>query len=385
MPIKFSGVSPSTTSMGGIQADGTLYYVKRIVNSTEFRLGASATASTEITLTTDTTDFINFETVPDLPGSIVIEGILNPTNYPINKKVYWNNIYNTNNGGQLSFSQIALGKSTDFSQGLAASTTPSATVAADVITTGAGNAGFVYTAVDSAKSRSFAIANSEILSLGPIPLGARITSTDPSAFSSSTGQEYIVTKITSDSDNTFIHYESTVGSTRTTGQISHTTTPKTTFKFEYFNNTGKKTNKLLFTKSSWDSSGAQIGTRISPTDNNWSSGTKIISVKLLNLKNIEFYEVVFNQDSIKNISTSDTVTFQLGETNYATGGETIFQGTTVPGDKQKINLSTCNSLSNTPIGGNKTYPDGPDTLVINTTKLVGEPVFANITLRWSEF
>ena len=41
-------------------------------------------------------------------------------------------------------------------------------------------------------------------------------------------------------------------------------------------------------------------------------------------------------------------------------------------------------LTNTPLGGRGTFPNGPDILAINVYKISGDPVNANIILRWGE-
>ena len=112
----------------------------------------------------------------------------------------------------------------------------------------------------------------------------------------------------------------------------------------------------------------------------------------MKLKNIEFYEVTFNQDSIQNIAADTSIIFETGTATYAKGGETIFKGSTIPGEKLHLDLSGCKPLFNSPIGSNRTYPDGPDILVINTNKQLestrfktsGKEVIANITLNWKE-
>ena len=102
------------------------------------------------------------------------------------------------------------------------------------------------------------------------------------------------------------------------------------------------------------------------------------------MKDIEFYEVTFNNDSVIPFPSTGQIIFETGAPNYAYGGQIIFQGTTIPGKKLHLDLSDCNVLVNSPVGSNKTYPDGPDILVINTSKPSGNTVVANITLNWKE-
>ena len=41
-------------------------------------------------------------------------------------------------------------------------------------------------------------------------------------------------------------------------------------------------------------------------------------------------------------------------------------------------------LTNTPLGGRGTYPNGPDVLALNVYKVGGVTANANIILRWGE-
>jgi hypothetical protein len=72
-------------------------------------------------------------------------------------------------------------------------------------------------------------------------------------------------------------------------------------------------------------------------------------------------------------------------TNYIGGsGERIFSTIAPPGAQNTIDLSALKELSNTIIGGNGIFPDGPDTLMIQLTS-VNASVSAVITnLFWTE-
>ncbi len=66
-------------------------------------------------------------------GAVVVEGILNPTNYPLNPaNITWNGLNSAAAGGQPSFAQIALGGSVSWG---AAGSTSTATVSGAVTTT----------------------------------------------------------------------------------------------------------------------------------------------------------------------------------------------------------------------------------------------------------
>jgi len=364
--------------------------VKRILNTTQVAVGlsySSPTLMTQVNATGAGTGFLTWESVPEYTDNIIIEGVLNPDNYlEVDNKIAWTNLNGIPEGKQKSVAQIAFGESIDWKSNITAASTVNVATAADVLTTGAGSAGFVYTTVQSTKNSPIAIASSQIRSLGPIPIGAKIISQNPDAFSNTT-TEFYVKYITTDSDNTYLHYESIDPASNkgiSIQSLDHTSTPATTFKFEYKNYIGKRTNKLLFLKAAWDTGARKVGDKISNTDLNWPIDTKISSVTLLKMKDIEFYEVTFNNNSVIPFPSTGQIIFETGAPNYAYGGQIIFQGTTMPGKKLHLDLSDCNVLVNSPVGSNKTYPDGPDTLVINTSKPTGNTVVANITLNWKE-
>jgi hypothetical protein len=69
---------------------------------------------------------------------------------------------------------------------------------------------------------------------------------------------------------------------------------------------------------------------------------------------------------------------------YALPGETIFSFISSPANKDSLDLSALKELTNTPIGGRGTYPNGPDVLMINVYLTQGTAINANLVLRWGE-
>ena len=80
---------------------------------------------------------------------------------------------------------------------------------------------------------------------------------------------------------------------------------------------------------------------------------------------------------------STTYTFQP-LTGAATPGEQVFAFTASPGSRDTIDLSELKELTNTPIGGRGTFPNGPDVLAINAYLTSGNAINATINVRWSE-
>jgi hypothetical protein len=69
---------------------------------------------------------------------------------------------------------------------------------------------------------------------------------------------------------------------------------------------------------------------------------------------------------------------------WAQPGETIFSFISNPASKDSLDLSSLKELTNTPLGGRGTFPNGPDVLFINVFLTQGSPITANLILRWGE-
>ena len=94
--------------------------------------------------------------------------------------------------------------------------------------------------------------------------------------------------------------------------------------------------------------------------------------------------MIFNQTSVTSLSAGNNVTFEFGEPAFAQPGETVFSFIAQPGERSTLDLSELKELTNTPLGGRGTFPNGPDVLAINIYKISGTAVDANIILKWGE-
>ena len=65
-------------------------------------------------------------------------------------------------------------------------------------------------------------------------------------------------------------------------------------------------------------------------------------------------------------------------------GETVFSFIAVPGERSTLELTELKEITNTPLGGRGTFPNGPDVLAINVYKISGAAINANILLKWGE-
>jgi len=75
---------------------------------------------------------------------------------------------------------------------------------------------------------------------------------------------------------------------------------------------------------------------------------------------------------------------QFSRNTYALPGETVFSFISSPSNKDSLDLTPFKELTNTPIGGRGTFPNGPDVLFINVYLTQGSPVLANLVMRWGE-
>jgi len=93
-------------------------------------------------------------------------------------------------------------------------------------------------------------------------------------------------------------------------------------------------------------------------------------------------QVRISNYTVNSIAGSTSITFS--RTGFAQPGETVFSFVSSPAERDVLDLSLLKELTNTPIGGRNCYPNGPDVLFINVYTTTGQPINANLTLRWGE-
>ena len=92
--------------------------------------------------------------------------------------------------------------------------------------------------------------------------------------------------------------------------------------------------------------------------------------------------IQINQALTSTIQAGSVVT--ISRNTYAQPGETVFSFISSPANKDALDLTPFKELTNTPLGGRGTFPNGPDVLFINVYLTQGAPVLANLVLRWGE-
>jgi hypothetical protein len=143
----------------------------------------------------------------------------------------------------------------------------------------------------------------------------------------------------------------------------------------------------LFTKTSVETAGISNGTTISPTTSNPSfpGNSSVNTINLEYIGSTQYYRVSFNNSYIGTLTAgSSTVTVIFEQPPFAQPGETIFSFIAQPGERATVDFSELKELTNTPLGGRGTYPNGPDVLAVNIYKVSGADTNANIIINWGE-
>ena len=83
-------------------------------------------------------------------------------------------------------------------------------------------------------------------------------------------------------------------------------------------------------------------------------------------------------------ATPHAQSIQITRNFAAEPGETIFSFISNPSTKDELDLTQLKELTNTPLGGRGTFPNGPDCLFINVYLTQGNPIQTNLILRWGE-
>ena len=309
-----------------------------------------------------------------LTGGIVVEGVLNPQNYPSDPGLIgWSGLQASAVGGQPSFAQIAPGGSVTW---ISSTSTTDTTITTQASMTGTitakgeggANAGFSGSNyVWLLRSDYNTYINTNGLAVGDAVSGTGIAS--GATISSFNGPFNWGSN----------QYFSMFLSINNTGNVPNNTSLTITRTYKT-----SVTSTIFFPKATWESSGAKSGTQVQ--DAKFSANTFVNGATLVTFFATQYYRVTFSQTSNSTTITagSGTVTFRFTQPAYALPGETIFSFIAATGTNSSLELSELKELTNTTLGGRGTYPNGPDVLAINVYKAAGSDVPCNIVLRWSE-
>jgi hypothetical protein len=350
-------------------------------------------------------------------SAVVIEGILNPSNYPSNvSNITWNSLNSTAlQTGQPSFSQIAAGTSVTFANNNTQS--PTANIAIQTGSTAlpvssisgiqvgddvssATSTGFLgLTKVTAATTASATFTGSVVTAntAGTVTNGAYISGTTLYLFAPSSGGTTgfavgamitgngvaagtFITAILTGSATT-APSSFTVSQTQSVGsQQSLTTMTATLYTFAPTSVTGTIQTGMQLTGGSV-TAGTYIVAQLGGTIG--GAGTYAVNQTFSNTPtgaSASFIQI--NQALTSTVQAGSIIT--VSRSTYAIPGETVFSFISSPANKDSLDLTPFKELTNTPIGGRGTFPNGPDVLFINVYLTQGAPVLANLVLRWGE-
>lgn len=306
-------------------------------------------------------------------GGIVVEGVLNPQNYPLNPSdISWTGLQGAAQGGQPSFAQIAPGGSVNWNGGGTQTTSAATTL---TFPTGTIQAAAVFSgrSVSNGDNRIFITqANYNTYISQGLATGDRISGTGIQANATINN----ITFFGNISGTNYYQITMSLSANQNVSGVSNLTVTK------FY--TTQTTSTVFFQQASWETTTAKAGTEVS--DTLFPAGTFVSSATALTYFGTTYYRVTFSQTSTSTAITpgTTTVTFKFGNPPYAQPGETVFSFVAAPGGTSSLDLTELKELTNTTLGGRGTYPNGPDVLAINVYKSSGTAISSNIVLRWGE-
>jgi len=143
------------------------------------------------------------------------------------------------------------------------------------------------------------------------------------------------------------------------------------------NNQSYNTNWVVFNRV--DVAGVQIGWEV-------SGGGLKGGATVANIYNYDSTRVWFYLSDRTTPGTAGNTTYTFAPiVTAAIPGEQVFSFTASGGgERDNLDLSELKELTNTPIGGRGTFPNGPDVLAINAYLTSGNAINATVNLRWAE-
>lgn len=309
-------------------------------------------------------------------GGIVVEGVLNPQNYPTNvNAITWGGLAGAAQGGQPSFAQIAPGGSVSWSTGVV-QTTATATTASfpsGSITTRA----LSWRSNRSLEQNSnwFVVLESDYnayVTQG-FAIGDSVTGTGVPANTTISGAFFWYT------DGTLGRVWQIQMSQNANANVNGNGTLTVTKRYLLQN-----TSLMFFTSATWNAAGATNGTEVA--DTLFPASTFVTTATNQSYFGTSYVRVTFSQTSSSTpISAGTTaITFRFGQPPFALPGETVFSFISAPGSTSSLPLTSLKELTSSTLGGRGAYPNGPDVLAINVYKSAGTATPANIILRWGE-
>jgi len=302
-----------------------------------------------------------------ITGGIVVEGVINPQNYPSNPaNVVWNGLSNVAQGGQPSFAQIASSGGITWTSGTQ-SVNVNITIISDISVS--------VTSAEFNNDNQWRITRSSYDAAEPL-LGGSVAG-------GSISSNNIWQNVTSTLSNVGRIRQNTVEVTVTDDPtLSMPSGTVTSFTVQ---GTISNASYAYFTKASVDTGGVKVGDNVAGTGGvTFPANSQISSIQAKQHGSTEFYQVNFNNSFSGTLTPGNNVVVTQEAPSFAQPGETVFSLVSVPGERAVADFKELKELTNTPLGGRGTYPNGPDVLAVNIYKVGGTATSANIQLRWGE-
>jgi hypothetical protein len=328
-----------------------------------------------------TSDGFNDANAP-IKGGVVVEGVLNPQNYPLNPgNVNWAGLSGVAQGGQPSFAQIASGGGISWNSGDTATYTTGAVMAKATTTA------TLMSWWNFRTNRNYGYFSQASWELANLSVGDLIND------GAGTGDYFpngtaIQTIIDQTQYGRYLVYFTQRPNSNSGNGVAQT-----------FEKGGDTTNtaSAFFLENVWNATGAKAGTTLSNSSGAPTNQSNIVFPANAAVSSVEgplifgsggsqisYFKVNFNSAYTGTVSSGDVFNFEFAQPPYAQPGETVFSFIATPGERSTLDLAELKELTNTPLGGRGTFPNGPDVLAINIYKVSGEALPANIVLKWGE-
>ena len=348
----------------------------------------------------------------NINSALVVEGVLNPSNYPTNvANIAWNSLSSAAlPTGQPSFSQIANGTSVTFnntasynytsvvampqsSSTMSVSQLTSLAVYDDVVAPNFTNSIAGNTRINSISTVSSTFTGSVVtaqtgvtftasisgttLTLLSIPSGGAATLAVGMVLTSAATAGTYITGLIAGSGTTIgstwsVSISQTLASSGLTGTV---------YTFAPTSVAGSPLQYGQLLTGGSVSANTYIVTQISGTAG--GAGTYVLNQTFSNTPTGAVGNIVtLNSPTVGALPINASITFSRN--TYALPGETVFSYIAGQSGREALDLTPLKELTNTPIGGRGTFPNGPDVLFINVYLTQGAPINANLVLRWGE-
>jgi len=302
-------------------------------------------------------------------GSIVVEGVLNPRNYPTDPtKITWNGLNSSGAGGQPSFAQIALGGSINW--GGVPATTSTATIQGALTTTttarafstvqqfltAVANNGFRNTAFSSS-SNDFYITNTAYDGLTATPLRVGDTLFTSGGGSGLSGGGFSISSITRNYLNSGLtRIVMNANATNTTGNGSNQSVTVTSIiTTTYANALSVARTDFLMTDTDVTNSGIQVGDTLSLSTFLVSSQTvQNITTSFARVGGVNYSRILMNAsaNSTSGFASNQTITISAAGTaaSYAGTNFLFFTNASWNASSASVGTRVATSVTQFPAG-----------------------------------